>query len=45
MFSDFKLEQRKEKAENNKWLIALTIGTILSIIGIIVSIIAILAQK
>nr|DAJ94972.1 MAG TPA: Protein of unknown function (DUF1640) [Caudoviricetes sp.] len=45
MFSDFKLEQRKEKAENNKWLIALTVGTILSIVGIIISIIAILAQK
>ena len=45
MFSDFKLEQRKEKQENNKWLIALTIGTILSVVGIIVSIIAILAQK
>ncbi len=45
MFSDFKLEQQKEKEENKKWLIALTIGSLLSIIGIVVSIIAILAQK
>lgn len=45
MFSDFKLEQQKEKEENKKWLIALTVGSLLSIIGIVVSIIAILAQK
>lgn len=45
MFSDFKLEQQKEKEENKKWLIALTIGSLLSIIGIVVSIIAILVQK
>ena len=45
MFSDVKLEQQKEKEENKKWLIALTIGSLLSIIGIVVSIIAILAQK
>ena len=45
MFSDFKLEQQKEKEENKKWLIALTIGSFLSIIGIAVSIIAILAHK
>ena len=45
MLSDFKLEQQKEKEENKKWLIALTIGSFLSIIGIVVSIIAILAQK
>lgn len=45
MFSDFKLEQQKEKEENKKWLIALTVGSLLSIIGIAVSIIAILFQK
>ena len=45
MFSDFKLEQQKEKEENKKWLIALTVGSLLSIIGIVVSIIAILIQK
>lgn len=45
MLSDFKLEQQKEKEENKKWLIALTIGSFLSIIGIVVSIIAILVQK
>ena len=45
MFSDFKLEQQKEKEENKKWLIGLAIGSFLSIIGIVVSIIAILAQK
>lgn len=45
MFSDFKLEQQKEKEENKKWLIALTVGSLLSIIGIVVSIIAILVQK
>ena len=45
MFSDFKLNQQKEKEENKKWLIALTIGSLLSIIGIVVSIIAILVQK
>lgn len=45
MFSDFKLEQQKEKEENKKWLIALTIGSLLSIIGIVISIIAILVQK
>lgn len=44
MFSDFKLDQQKEK-EEIRWLIALTIGSLLSIIGIVVSIIAILAQK
>ena len=44
MFSDFKLEQQKEK-EEIRWLIALTIGSLLSIIGIVVSIIAILAPK
>ena len=45
MFSDFKLEQQNEKEENKKWLIALTVGSLLSIIGIVVSIIAILVQK
>lgn len=45
MFSDFKLEQQKEKEENKKWLIALTVGSLLSIIGIVISIIAILVQK
>lgn len=45
MFSDSKLEQQKEKEENKKWLIALTVGSLLSIIGIVVSIIAILVQK
>lgn len=45
MFSDFKLEQQKEKEENKKWLIALAIGSLLSVIGIVVSIIAILVQK
>jgi hypothetical protein len=45
MFSDFKLEQQKEKEENKKWLIGLAIGSFLSIIGIVVSIIAILARK
>ena len=45
MFSDFKLEQHKEKEENKKWLIALTVGSLLSIIGIVISIIAILVQK
>ena len=45
MFSDFKLEQQKEKEENKKWLIALTVGSLLSIIGIVVAIIAILIQK
>ena len=45
MFSDFKLEQQKEKEENKKWLIALTVGSLLSIIVIVVSIIAILIQK
>ena len=45
MFSDLKLEQQKEKEENKKWLIGLAIGSFLSIIGIVVSIIAILAQK
>ena len=34
-----------EKEENKKWLIALTVGSLLSIIGIVVSIIAILIQK
>ena len=45
MFSDFKLEQQNEKEENKKWLIALTVGSLLSIFGIAVSIIAILVQK
>ena len=45
MFSDFKIEQQKEKEENKKWLIALTVGSLLSIIGIVISIIAILLQK
>ena len=45
MFSDFKLEQHKEREENKKWLIGLTVASFLSIVGIIISIIAILRQK
>ena len=45
MFSDFKLAQHKEKEENKKWLIALTMGSLLSIIGIVVSIIAIIVRS
>ena len=44
MFSNFKLEQQKEREENRKWLIGLAVGSFLSIVGIINSIIAILQK-
>lgn len=45
MFSDFKIEQQTEREESKKWLIALSVGSLLSIIGIVVSIITIFVQK
>lgn len=41
----FKEDLNKEKEENKKWLIGISVGSLLSIIGIIISIITILSQK
>ncbi|MCC9952536.1 hypothetical protein HK116_06330 [Streptococcus agalactiae] len=42
---NFKDDLNKEQKENKRWLVGIFVGSLLSIIGIIISIITILTQK